>query len=719
MAILRPEIPGVARVAGTMSWHRRGGKPLDDQEARAILAQVSGVDRLKHPAQQALEYGWFRQVLALAGYQGAAIPIATWATDFDPYRFAVKSRGYVANHIRRQVMQQVSRLSTNRGTPDIIPHSPDFEDRAATEVARAMIDHYHEALQLDAVRRAGNMWSAVNGTTWIYTNWDHRKRPKRKRYLDPQDKSKTLPENILTPQDKKFLEVLGSVELDWAGDLDIEALSPFQVTFSHEFSDPKDLPWICIEHVRSMDWVAQHYPDKVDEIEPDRDETMRGLFHWRTLTSLSDNLELGLSGDFSPQPDSVLVRQWWKPPSPLLEDGALVVGTSHVLLENSPHPLAEHGIMYPVVRQRYFPMTGRMHGAGMVTDLMQPADEYNRAADQQIRQRDQLGQPQLLVPRQCELQFESNEVGDAWYYNAMGGKPEYVSPPSIGQAQLEGMKMHLDDMRILSMQSEASQSIVPPGVRSGIALRRLQEADLTALGLVIAEQENAWSQVYSNMLKLGAAFLSEPQAINIYGEGQQIDVKFFRGADLRNNTTVKIRRGSMSPTSRAEASDLIMDLLQMGALQPAMNPQDRRMVLEILELGDASRYSSPEDKNRRRARIENSLFLHPEMDPQTGQPRPFPMAVDTDMHEVHALEHQELIWSDSYEMMPLVRKMAVRAHLQMHQDFITQQQEAQRLLMQQQAMMQAGGAGPGGGSPPKEPGQASQPRKAQPTPGTQ
>ena len=718
MAILRPEIPGSARM-NALAWHKRGGRPLDDQEARAILGQIAGVDRLRHPVQQALEYGWFRQILALAGYQGAAIPIATWATDFDPFRFAVKSRGYVANHIRRQVMQQVSRLSANRGVPDVIPHSPDFEDRAATEVARSLIDHYHEALQLDAVRRAANMWSTVNGTAWLYANWDPRKKPKQKTYRNPLDRTKVIASVALSAEDRAFLETIGAVEQDWSGDIDAEALSPFQVTFSHEFSDPKDLPWLCIEHVRSMDWVAQHYPDKIDEIEPDRDDTLRGLFHWRALTSLSDNLELGLSGDFTAQPDSVIVRQWWKPPSPLLKDGALVVGTSTTLLENSPHPLAEHGIMYPVVRQRYFPMTGRMHGAGMVTDLMQPADEYNRAADQQIRQRDQFGQPQLLVPRQCELQFDSNETGDAWYYNAMGGKPEFISPPALGSAQLEGMKMHLDDMRIIGMQSEASQSIVPPGVRSGIALRRLQEADLTALGLVIADQEGAWSQFYSNLLKLISGFMTEPQAIQIYGEGQQIDVKFFQGADLRNNTTVKIRRGSMSPTSRAEAAEHIMDLLQMGAITPAQNPQDRRMVLEVLELGDASRFTSPEDKNRRRARIENNLFLHPEMDPQTGQPRPFPMAVDTDLHEVHALEHQEFIWSDSYEVLPLVRKMAVRAHLQMHQDFITQAQEAQRLLQQQQAMMQAGGAGPGGGSPPKEPGQASQPRKAQPTPGTQ
>lgn len=719
---IKAEIPGTAGFQNRSRWTQRGPHPLDDKEALALLEQVSSVDRLRHPVQQALEYGWFRQILAVCGYQGVDIPISTWATDFDPFRFAVKRRGYVANHIRRHVFQQVSRISTNRGTPDIIPHSPDFNDRAAAEVARALVDHFHEALGLDAVRRSGNMWACVNGTTWIYTNWDPRKHPEKRIYRDPYDKTRTLPANSLSREDKKFLEMLGAVEQPWRGDLEVEALSPFQVLFSHEFSRPDDLPWLVIEHVRSLDWVAQHYPDKVSEVEMDRDDTMRGIFHWRSLTSLSDNLESGLSGDFTPEPDSVIVRQYWKPPSPLLPDGALVVGTRRTLLENSPHPLAEHGIMYPVVRQRYFPVECRMHGAGMVTDLMQPAEEYNRAANQQIRQRDQLGVPQLLVPRQCELKFETNEEGDAWYYNAMGGKPEYLTPSQIGQAQLEGQRMYLDDMRVSAMQSEASQAIVPQGVRSGIALRRLQEADMTALGLVIAEQENAWSRVYSNMLKLLGAFLDEPRAIQLYGEGQQIDVKFFRGSDLRNNTVVKIRRGSMAPTSRAEAAENVMDLLNMGALMPGQNPMDRRLVLETLELGDPSRFTSGEDKNRRRARIENELFLHPEMDPATGKPKPFPMAVDTDLHEVHAAEHQEFMWTDAYEVLPLVRKMAFRAHLMMHQDFIAQKEEAQRLLMQQAAMQAASGpgaAGPGQASAPKQPGQASQPRKSQPTPGTQ
>jgi hypothetical protein len=265
-------------------------------------------------------------------------------------------------------------------------------------------------------------------------------------------------------------------------------------------------------------------------------------------------------------------------------------------------------------------------------------------------------------------------------------------------------------MQTISAQSEVSQSQVPTGVRSGIAIQALQEKDMSVMGIPVEELEDSWKLVSQDLLTLTDVYIDTPQMLTIYGEFSGADVMVHKGSDIKGNTRVRVAPGSMMPKSKAEQQSRVMDLMQVGALNPMASPRDRRMVYKTMfDNSDVASYFREEDQDRRRAEIENQMFLKPQTDQATGREAPYPDVNDDDDHQAHMEEHLVFKKSDAFERLPIMRKMAFEAHLAKHKEAIAQ-------LMQTQALM-AGMEGSGGGSKPKEPGKPSAPKDGGGAPG--
>jgi hypothetical protein len=120
---------------------------------------------------------------------------------------------------------------------------------------------------------------------------------------------------------------------------------------------------------------------------------------------------------------------------------------------------------------------------------------------------------------------------------------------------------------------------------------------------------------------------------------------------------------------------------------------------KVLEMGDLEQLFLTIDGHRRRAQIENELFLKHGMMPDVEE---------DDDHPQHMQEHLRFKVTDDYEQMSPVQKMMFNTHLAKHRVFMAQ------LLQAQMAMQAMAG---GGGSKARPLGQPSAPRQAQPTPG--
>jgi hypothetical protein len=135
-----------------------------------------------------------------------------------------------------------------------------------------------------------------------------------------------------------------------------------------------------------------------------------------------------------------------------------------------------------------------------------------------------------------------------------------------------------------------------------------------------------------------------------------------------------------------------------------MIPEDRELMLQTLELGDPKKVMEEERLDRRRARIENDLFVSPRVDEQ-GRPAGWPEVDPDDNHAVHKQEHRLLKKSDIYAQWDVTRRLAFDAHIATHDDYLVMAMEAQM------AMQGASAAGPQQGSQPAEKGAPSPPKR--------
>lgn len=686
---------------------------LSDKEAFSLALQSVGAGSQGYdPTLIALRREWFINVATYLGYSDPDYASKAPLAQFNNANYRMRVQPYSANHVGRICRGEIARLSGQKPGWDVIPNTADQADRYGAKVAQQHLDHYYEAWRMEDRRYELNEWRTICGTGFYMLDWDPSAGQKNKLYQDPFTQQ-ILESNALSDNDRQVLDMLGSFEEQIEGDFMPDIGAPFQVRIPLGPRKWEDVEWITITHLRSLDWLWEHYPkvaEKTDEYE--NDWSLDGQW-FRRLASLVQYSGRDVAFGGTNLAEGIEVHQHWRRPRGRFTKGLRVVFTNNHLCENGVHPFAAMGIdvpfpAFPVYWQR---APGRIWGHGLVNDLRGPQEDYNRGRRQLINQRDVLSKAQWLASRQSRLGSSENITGRVWEYDARGGPPPQLqSPPAISQAHVVTRDHTLYDMQTIAAQSEATQGINPAGVDSGIQLARLQEQDARTLGPAIQSDENGWVWFAETALKLTAAFVKTPRLVRVVGTSLQGDVMFFRGLDLNGNTSVVIRPGSMMPRSKAETQQTILRLLELGALIPG-DPDVQRYILDAFSIGGLDSMFHELDLDRRRAHHEEQMFLYPASDPEFA----FPDVEDHDDHQEHLRSHMRFMKTDDYELLPVTRKLAFRAHVEKHKLAIAQMIQAQQLL---QGMSAMGAGGPGGGSPPRQPGEASQPRQRRETPGS-
>lgn len=683
-------------------------RKISDEQARALIQETGPESRRQRGGFYSGQHrAWFVYVLHYMGFQSQdALHIMETA---DP-RLLMSDGAYIANHILRIVSGNVARKSGAKVSWDVIPNTPDQPDQDGAKVAAHLLDYAYDHLEVYRKSLVRNLWLETCGTSFYLGDWDESAGGTKRVYFDPVRKV-PLESRALPLQERQLLEEFNSYQDVTDGDWDLQVLSPFQVFVPQNCTDLMKASWVRYDIVYPLDEIWNRWPKDAKNVTRDDEWTSYSENYWRRLATLSARTgEMLRTG--SGLGEGIVVSYLWFRPSKQMPEGATIIGTRSQLLENGPNRFKTMGIdrAHPLVDYHNIRVPGRFWSMGTVEHLIQAQREYNRGRDQLNRQRDILGVPQILAPKGSLKGPTRNEEGDIWEYDpASGGKPEIMQAPQVSPAVVESLGMAVQDMQMIAAQSDPTQGNVPTGVRSGVAIRALQEKDQMVMGPSIADIERGDQHLGTLLLQLAWKNMKLPRAVAIYGESRQADIAWFKGADLNGNTRVRVKPGSMMPKSKAETMQVVMDLLQLGALNPAANPADRRVVFKAMEVGGTDKLFQQEDGDRRRARIENMMYARP---PQNDPTYAFPDIDVDDDHAAHLEEHLLFKKTDEYERLPPVRKIHYNAHMEKHKMAIAEMVQAQM------AMQQVGGGG-GKGSEPRKPGEASQPRERQATPGSE
>ncbi|MBT9166925.1 MAG: hypothetical protein DDT19_00249 [Syntrophomonadaceae bacterium] len=203
-----------------------------------------------------------------------------------------------------------------------------------------------------------------------------------------------------------------------------------------------------------------------------------------------------------------------------------------------------------------------------------------------------------------------------------------------------------------------SRSRPPGGIRAGVALAFLREGDDARISPVVRRIDQGLEQAASFMLELVGKYYTEPRLIRLVGEEQAVEVRRFKGADLKNNYDVRIEAGSALAESKVGKQELLLNLWDRRILT---DPED---ILKRLEFGQIE---SDSTKETWRAHAENSLMSQ-------GQ---VPEVMLYQDHPAHLQIHIEFMRTPIFYNLDPNTQNIFSAHIQTHQQLMVQAAQPQ------------------------------------------
>lgn len=499
-----------------------------------------------------------------------------------------------------------------------------------------------------------------------------------------------------------------------------------------------DIDFIGDVSIRRIGWVQQNYglnkegfsPEKLYDVKP-------GLWKYTPIMALESalqNLSFGSARTFRnfaygsmPLSDGVVHAHFFIKPSPNYPEGREIAIANGVLLYDGVSRYYRElpsTVWHPYSFMCYERNPARLWGttyAEKLTDLNRAYDQARMEFEQQRRT---FAKPKLMLPTGAGIDRDivsGNE--EVWRYNpyaADGGKPAYLTPPSISNAITEDIKFQQQEFVEISGVTEIMQGIRPQGVTTYRGLEVLREEASNSANNFIRMYENFIQRSQHNKLECIRKSMTKPDAslvrsLRVFKKMNQyitdVDVQDFVGEDLSGY--VKIEPFSSIGKSRLAAQDKYQALAGMGVLGDIVNDPD--LNTEFKRKMDIDGFDAPRNRQVEYQRHENQMMMQAD---KLGEP------INPPVQEWHddTIHIREI---DNVLLDPTIfenadKQLAVQSLL-MHRDMHAQRL-AERMAQQMAQMQQQMGIKPGGGGqqqpgaapknpPGSGPGQASQPKQ--------
>ncbi len=344
------------------------------------------------------------------------------------------------------------------------------------------------------------------------------------------------------------------------GNTALEVVSPFQFFPQNGGVDvtPQNMTSYAIAMPRSLEWLEDRFPDRIDEIEPeDPRELMRYhpiLGEWDLLGRFSPALDSGIYDDHA------MWYYFWQEPSARFPKGREMEMAGGALLHNGKAllPFKDHlGRPHEIRKSRtssarYKTRIGEFWGRALPDPGISIQNRLNGMDAQIIEARDRMGSPNMLVPE--DMGF----VGPEWLDEYGSGKIfRYTPDPNMPMVKPEVFGAVLFPSGVWQERdralSDAQLALGPQEVEIGDVPKGLK----TTSGLVLvgenanrkrAPRERAMVTVYEQQWETHLQLIwalrteSETYEVDVFQGFSRKEKRWFKGEDLMGQTLVKISK---------------------------------------------------------------------------------------------------------------------------------------------------------------------------------
>lgn len=533
----------------------------------------------------------------------------------------------VINRIMPTILKDLATLTGNKPTAIVVPASAEETDMYAAMAGEQIWQSQYDTKKLKATFRRAMWWTLNCGTGYVKTVWNEAKQ-----------------------------------------DITYAHETPFHV-YVPDFraEDVEDQPFLIHAQLRSEEYVKANFKDMVHP--------------GGNLSNAKEILDPSflniLDADQLERQHNTLVLEVWVKPG-LMSDfpsGLFMTIVGSTIVQAGEGWPFQHG-EFPFAKFDYIP-SGKYYGMSLTETLIPLQKEYNRTRGQIIESKNLMAKPKLLYPRgSIDMSKITTEPGQGIPYTPGFEKPTPLPMQDLPAYVLQELDRILIDWQDIAGQHEVSKGQVPTGVTAATAISFLQERDESQLSATFDSMEDGIGKVARHTLSHANEFWDQPRLVKITGTDGSFDAMSFSGADLKDNTDIRIENGSALPQSKAAKQALILDLMKMGFVKPDKG-------LEVMDIGGINKIYDQVQVDKRAAQRENlrmskmteelyQQFLEqnpPEVDPMTGQPGPPPLPVKVntwDNHELHVEVHNNFRKGQTFETLPDFIRAMFEQHVQDH-----------------------------------------------------
>lgn len=435
---------------------------------------------------------------------------------------------------------------------EVNPSTSDPEDYTAAQIAKKVVNAGYE---LWRVKRAFQklVWNAlVTEEGFIMAYWDSSIGP----YVDVQEDPEGKPEHVGLGDVR--ISVWNGLEVMWEPGVDFE-----------------ESRWWAVEHARPRDAV---------EAEP-------GFMGGKLPADAQMAVREG--GANAEQSNLCLITEYLERPCPAWPQGRRIfLAAGKQIFPEESYPLTDSKgevVDEPCIhRLGYTVNPASDRDKGMVKSMIESQRLYDFALNK-ISEFAQLGLvPQGDAPVGSIKTPPTDEPGaivewDPAVPGAQGLKwrENLGIPPELFKLREEA----LGEMRFVSHDNE-----VPSQVSANQAVQSLLQQNEISWEDLIANMAEVYSRVARDSLTLVQNHYTEDRMLKFRGRAGYMPIEDFKGADLRDQTDVRVQPGSLTPLTRAAIEQRIQNIAQMfpGYFPPevllsAMNNGNAEGLLEGYE----------------------------------------------------------------------------------------------------------------------------------------
>lgn len=409
------------------------------------------------------------------------------------------------------VTHEVSAATGRIPSYEVVPSSSDPERISAASLAEKVLLYGYEkwSIREAFVKLVYHAVVGDEGFIWPYF-----------------DNSKGLPidENVSTGE--ICHKVYSKVEVAWQDGVRFE-----------------DARWLVIQQARPIEEVQQEYG--VKGIKPDGSPTGKQ----------------GKKGDFC------LEINYLERPSTQNPDGRWLTVVGERKLKETFYPCVDGEgkiVDEPVIHKLAYAVDADSdRDMGLVRHLIDAMRTYEDAINKLIEWKNLALIPQMMGPRNSMNGIVITEQPGAKFEYRGSTAPQWRPTPPVPRELFEIAQNAKEDLYKIAAQNE-----IPPQIEAGKAIVAYTERDEARRGDFLRNLADIYASVARSDLYLVQRHYSDQRLVKIKGHFGFESIPDFRGADLLNQTDVRVYPESIQPKTKAGIAQEAQNLLQVGAITP-------------------------------------------------------------------------------------------------------------------------------------------------------